>query len=86
MDDQDNIRFLNMQGEINTLKMKISDYKMENKNQMSRILRLEECEDLRDQQLQCLKDFIDKHLPTYIEHGGGHGGKIGVLDVPEAKK
>ena len=86
MDDQVNIKFLNMQGEINTLKEKVSDCKMENKNQMSRILRLEECEDLRDEQLQCLKDFIDKHLPTYIEHGGGHGGKIGVLDVPEAKK
>ena len=118
MDDQDNIRFLNMQGEINTLKEKVSDYKMELKNakawieQVSKseaihantVIRLnqefkefktliegkvkclEDCEDLRDAQLKCLKDFIDKHLPTYIEHGGGHGGKIGVLDVPEAKK
>ena len=31
-DDQDNIRFLNMQGELNTLKEKVSDYKMELKN------------------------------------------------------
>jgi len=29
MDDQVNIKFLNIQGEINTLKEKVSDYKME---------------------------------------------------------
>ena len=92
-DDQVDIRIVNMQNRIDALehekavlKRDTQDMKMNMKNQMSRILRLEECEDLRDEQLQCLKDFIDKHLPTYIEHGGGHGGKIGVLDVPEAKK
>ena len=79
MDDQVNIRIVKIESECAKLKE-------EAHKDRERIICLEECEDLRDQQLQCLKDFIDKHLPTYIEHGGGHGGKIGVLDVPEAKK
>ena len=78
-DDQVNIRIIKIESECAKLKE-------EAHKDRERIICLEECEDLRDAQLKCLKDFIDKYLPTYIEHGGGHGGKIGVLDVPEAKK
>ena len=90
MDDQDNIRFLNMQGEINTLKMKISDYKMENKNQMSRILRLEECEDLRDDQMKVLQKVIT-NLMKYIEKTNNEkedkdDQEFQILDIPKATK
>ena len=82
MDDQDNIRILNMQGEINTLKEKLSDCMMEIKNVKSRQLRIEECEDLRDQQMKVLETALNKTI-AYIERDGYEWK---VLDIPEAKK
>ena len=82
MNDQVNIKFLNMQGEINTLKEKLSDCMMEIKNVKSRALRIEECEDLRDQQLEVLKTALNKTI-AYIERDGYEWK---VLDIPEAKK
>ena len=53
----------------------------------SRIKCLEDCEDLRDQQLKVLKDFIERYLSVHIDQiKGDHDGKIGVLKIPEAKK
>ena len=94
MDDQVNIKFLNMKGEINTLKdmvldcqMKIKDSKMEMNNQKARIKCLEDCEDLRDQQMNVLKNFIETYLSVHIDEiKGDHDGKIGVLQIPKAKK
>ena len=94
MDDQVNIKFLNIKGEIDTLKdmvldcqMKIKDSKMEMNNQKARIKCLEDCEDLRDQQLKVLKNFIETYLSVHIDQiKGDHDGKIGVLKIPEAKK
>ena len=114
MDDQINIKFLNMQGELNTLKEKVSDYKMELKNakawieQVSKseaihantVIRLnqvfkefktliegkvrclEECEDLRDQQMKVLETALNKTI-AYIERDGYEWK---VLDVPKAKE
>jgi len=76
-DDQDNIRIIKIENECAKLKE-------EAHQDRQRALRIEECEDLRDAQLKCLKDFIDKYLPTYIEKGGGHGWKV--LEVPKAKE
>jgi len=48
---------------------------------------LEECEDLRDKQMNVLKGFIETYLMVNINtEGGDHGGKIGVLKIPKAKK
>ena len=82
MDDQDNIRILKMQGEINTLKEKLSDCMMEIKNVKSRALRIEECEDLRDQQMKVLETALNKTI-AYIERDGYEWK---VLDVPKAKE
>tara|TARA_B100000678_G_scaffold253908_1_gene230729 strand:- start:28 stop:276 length:249 start_codon:yes stop_codon:yes gene_type:complete len=82
MNDQDNIRILKMQGEINTLKEKLSDCMMEIKNVKSRALRIEECEDLRDDQMKVLQTALKKTI-AYIERSG-HEWKV--LDIPEAKK
>ena len=99
-----------MQGELNTLKEKVSDYKMELKNakawieQVSKsealhaerviantldvsklkgeVLQLQECEDLRDDQMKVLQTVINK-LIAYIERDGYEWK---VLDVPKAKK
>ena len=94
MDDQVNIKFLNVKGEINTLKdmildcqMKMKDCKMEMNNQKARIKCLEDCEDLRDQQMNVLKNFIETYLSVHIDEiKGDHDGKIGVLQIPKAKK
>ncbi len=90
MDDQVNIKFLNMQGEINTLKEKVSDYKMENKNLTNRILRLEECEDLRDDQMKVLQKVIT-NLMKYIEKTNNEkedkdDQEFQILDIPKATK
>ena len=90
MDDQVNIKFLNMQGEINTLKEKVSDYKMENKNLTNRILRLEECEDLRDDQMKVLQKVIT-NLMNYIEKTNNekenkNDQEFQILDIPKATK
>ena len=108
-----------MQGEINTLKEKVSDYKMELKNEKAwieqvskseaihantvirlsqefkefksliegKIECLEECEDLRDKQMNVLKTFIETYLTVEIDGiKGDHDGKIGVLSIPKAKE
>ena len=73
MDDQENIDRINMQFEIDQLK--------------ERVLCLEDTNTLRDQQLHVLKKFIDSYLLMNINiNGGEHGGKIGVLKIPKAKK
>jgi len=122
MDDQVNIKFLNMQGEINTLKEKVSDYKMELKNakawieQVSKseaihantvirlnqefkefktliegkVLRLETCEDLRDDQMKVLQKVIT-NLMKYIEKTNNEkedkdDQEFQILDIPKATK
>ena len=73
MDDQQDIKLVLMQGQIDTLKSKVEC--------------LEECEDLRDKQMNVLKGFIETYLMVNINtEGGDHGGKIGVLEIPKAKK
>ena len=47
------------------------------------VLQLQECEDLRDQQMKVLQTVINK-LIAYIERNG-HEWK-GSLDIPKAKK
>tara|TARA_Y100000034_G_C6847833_1_gene384253 strand:+ start:135 stop:374 length:240 start_codon:yes stop_codon:yes gene_type:complete len=79
-----------MQGEINTLKEKVSDYKMENKNLTNRILRLEECEDLRDDQMKVLQKVIT-NLMKYIEKTNNEkedkdDQEFQILDIPKATK
>tara|TARA_R100001530_G_scaffold116210_1_gene83243 strand:+ start:58 stop:354 length:297 start_codon:yes stop_codon:yes gene_type:complete len=76
MDDQVNIKFLNMQGEINTLK--------------ERILRLEACEDLRDDQMKVLQKVIT-NLMKYIEKTNNEkedkdDQEFQILDIPKATK
>ena len=68
MDDQQDIKLVLMQGQIDTLKSKVEC--------------LEECEDLRDQQMKVLETALNKTI-AYIERGGYEWK---VLDVPEAKK
>ena len=122
MDDQVNIKFLNMQGEINTLKEKVSDYKMELKNAKAwieqvgkseashantvirlyqefkefktliegKVLRLEECEDLRDDQMKVLQKVIT-NLMEYIEKTNNEkenkdDQEFQILDIPKATK
>ena len=73
MDDQVNIKLINVQNEIDELQAKVSC--------------LEECEDLRDKQMNILKGFIETYLMVNINtEGGDHGGKIGVLSIPKAKE
>jgi|TARA_R100000501_G_C2576023_1_gene81094 Ni,Fe-hydrogenase I large subunit len=79
-----------MQGEINTLKEKVSDYKMENKNLTNRILRLEECEYLRDDQMKVLQKVIT-NLMKYIEKTNNEkedkdDQEFQILDIPKATK
>ena len=76
MDDQVNIKFLNMQREINTLK--------------DRIHRLEECEDLRDDQMKVLQKVIT-NLMKYIEKTNNEkenkdDQEFQILDIPKATK
>jgi metallophosphoesterase superfamily enzyme len=72
MDDQQDIKLVLMQGQIDTLKSKVEC--------------LEECEDLRDKQMNVLKTFIETYLTVEIDGiKGNHDGKIGVLSIPKAK-
>ena len=68
MDDQDNIDRISMQFEIDQLK--------------ERVLCLEECEDLRDEQMKVLQTALKKTI-AYIERSGYEWK---VLDIPKAKK
>jgi hypothetical protein len=68
INDQENIKFVLMQGEIDTLKSKVEC--------------LEECEDLRDQQMKVLETALNKTI-AYIERDGYEWK---VLDVPKAKE
>jgi hypothetical protein len=73
MDEQETLDQINIEFEIDQLK--------------ERVLCLEDTNTLRDQQLHVLKKFIDSYLLMNINiNGGDHGGKIGVLKIPEAKK
>ena len=68
MDDQQDIKLVLMQGQIDTLKSKVEC--------------LEECEDLRDQQMKVLETALNKTI-AYIERDGYEWK---VLDVPKAKE
>ena len=68
MDDQQDIKLVLMQGQIDTLKSKVEC--------------LEECEDLRDQQMKVLETALNKTI-AYIERSGYEWK---VLDIPKAKE
>ena len=76
MDDQINIRFLNMQGELNTLKEKVSDYKMELKNAKAWIEQVSKSEAIHANTVIRLNQEF-KEFKTLIE------GKVKCLETCE---
>ena len=79
-DDQVNIRIVKIESECAKLKE-------EAHKDRERIICLEECEDLRDKQMNVLKTFIETYLTVEIDGiKGDHDGKIGVLSIPKAKE
>ena len=101
VNDQNNIREINTRNEIASLKAWIEQVSksealhaervialtMDVTTLKSQVKTLEDCEDLRDQQMTVLKTFIEKYLTVEINQiKGDHDGKIGVLSIPKAKK
>ena len=102
MDDQVNIKFINMKEEIAMLRAWIEQVSKSEALHAERVISmsleisklqkqvqcLEECEDLRDQQLAVLKKFIDTYLMLNITSDGKHHDKANKVNVlaPPAKK
>lgn len=102
MDDQVNIKFINMKEEIAMLRAWIEQVSKSEALHAERVISmsleisklqkqvqcLEECEDLRDQQLAVLKKFIDTYLMLNITSDGKHHDKDNKVNVlaPPAKK
>ena len=102
MDDQVNIKFINMKEEIAMLRAWIEQVSKSEALHAERVISmsleisklqkqvqcLEECEDLRDQQLAVLKKFIDTYLMLNITSDCKHHDKDNKVNVlaPPAKK
>ena len=102
MYDQVNIKFINMIEEIAMLRAWIEQVSKSEALHAERVISmsleisklqkqvqcLEECEDLRDQQLAVLKKFIDTYLMLNITSDGKHHDKHNKVNVltPPAKK
>ena len=97
VNDQNNIREINTRNEIASLREWIGQVSKSEALHAERViamtldvtklkgevLQLQECEDLRDQQMKVLQTVINK-LIAYIERNG-HEWK-GSLDIPKAKE